>query len=189
MFAQPRLAFHNCTSIRLRQPHVLAAMGRGKGEPRGQTKQLRKSAKQKKAAKALKQHAPSGSPHHGGRGRNKEYRRRIQQETLQLIGSGRIVPRAALQTAVDACIISNMQDTVDSKPAAGQARFDTEVTVTNEDCCDCAVRLTKDLCADEPRVCMLNMASQRNPGGGYKNGAQAQVGVLAQLSSDERCAC
>lgn len=51
--------------------------------------------------------------------------------------------------------------------------------VSRDDVGDVAARLHAARAAGDPLVCVLNMASQRNPGGGYKNGAAAQVGPRA----------
>jgi uncharacterized protein (TIGR02452 family) len=53
-------------------------------------------------------------------------------------------------------------------------RYATQMTVVNGDCLEYACKVSKI----EADVCVLNMASRRNPGGGVINGADAQEEYL-----------
>jgi len=69
----------------------------------------------------------------------------------------------------------------------GQRLFTLEASVAPDDCCDAAFKLHNMRSRGDPLVCVLNMASQRNPGGGYKNGAAAQEEYLCRVSTLSAC--
>jgi uncharacterized protein (TIGR02452 family) len=59
-----------------------------------------------------------------------------------------------------------------------EQRYDTQITVVNGDCLEYA-HIVSEV---EDDVCVLNMASRRNPGGGVLNGAGAQEEYLFRCS-------
>lgn len=59
-----------------------------------------------------------------------------------------------------------------------EERYVTEITAVN---CDC-LAFARELCKEEKDVCVLNMASRQNPGGGVVNGAGAQEEYLFRCS-------
>ncbi|MBE6268014.1 MAG: TIGR02452 family protein [Bacteroidales bacterium] len=57
-------------------------------------------------------------------------------------------------------------------------RYNTQIAAVNDDC----LSFARKVCAIESDVCVLNMASRRNPGGGVLGGAGAQEEYLFRCS-------
>ncbi|HEY2367496.1 MAG TPA: TIGR02452 family protein [Polyangiaceae bacterium] len=110
-------------------------------------------------------------------------------ETLRIIADGRYATKGRNVDIGDA-IRGAVAGTVTYKPGEVVARRagganSTRVEVTNETTSSAGRRLAID--EKESRVCVLNFASARKPGGGFLGGAKAQEEDLARSSALYAC--
>jgi uncharacterized protein (TIGR02452 family) len=110
-------------------------------------------------------------------------------ETLRIIAEGRYSTKRGV-VEIGEAIRGAVASTVTYKPGdvaprqkGGAKTF--RVEVTNETTSAAGRRLTID--EKESRVCVLNFASARKPGGGFLGGAKAQEEDLARASALYAC--
>lgn len=113
----------------------------------------------------------------------------IAQNTLEILKAGyytassgtQVNIQAEIQDCIDRTlyydpeILSNIEQDILSRPA----QFSTEIEVKSETTLEGIQRLTTRF----DRVGVLNFASAKNPGGGFRTGAQAQEESLARSSA------
>jgi uncharacterized protein (TIGR02452 family) len=113
----------------------------------------------------------------------------LANETLRIIADGRYLAKGGF-VEIGAAIRSAVSGTVTYKPGDVAARQKSgtpshRVEVTNETTSSAGRRLAID--EKESRVCVLNFASARKPGGGFLGGAKAQEEDLARASALYAC--
>ena len=113
----------------------------------------------------------------------------VANETLRIIADGRYLAKGG-DVEIGEAIRSAVSGTVTYKPGDVAVRQKSgaashRVEVTNETTSSAGRRLAID--EKESRVCVLNFASARKPGGGFLGGAKAQEEDLARGSALYAC--
>ncbi len=113
----------------------------------------------------------------------------IAQETVEFVSAGRYTRANGqvvdLESMTRRCIELTRLDTSDAtaNPVLGShppQRLNTRIDVQNASALSLASRLAGEA---EGRIAVLNLASARNPGGGFLRGSQAQEESLARSSA------
>ncbi len=121
---------------------------------------------------------------------NRQNRKTIAEDTLQIIERGEYVPRPGSRVDIAVAIKAAVSDTRVYTPAELEELVDhsparvsgaTQFVVRNETTLSTARRLVVD--ARLQNVLCLNFASAKNPGGGFLGGSQAQEESLARSSA------
>ncbi len=113
----------------------------------------------------------------------------IARETLSIIEAGKYIAGGRTVDIADAIAHAVEETRVyrpgDVAPAPNRDARDTRIEVTGETTAAAGRRLV--LVEKLPRVCALNFASARKPGGGFLGGAKAQEEDLARASALYAC--
>ncbi len=116
---------------------------------------------------------------------NRAANRDIALDTLAFLEESQA--RWAHQVSIS--VLFNEEQLEDPCPAKeGRVANPARIEVTDETTLQALHRLTRECGAGPvPRVCVLNFASAKNPGGGFKKGSAAQEESLARSSSLYPC--
>ena len=114
---------------------------------------------------------------------NRHKRKMIAEETLKVIengqyhsGENKIDISSEIKSMVENTVLY-MPDDFEKKQS--KSGYFTKITLTTESTFSAAHRLV----SEGKKVCCLNFASAKNPGGGFLGGAQAQEECLARASA------
>lgn len=125
---------------------------------------------------------------------NREYRRKIAEETLQILKDGHFtsakgdkIDISGLQAKAESnTLVYSPQDSDEllSKSNFKENPIPTEISVTNQTTLDATRTLIDEGHKD---VLCLNFASAKNPGGGFLGGSQAQEESIARSTGLYQC--
>ena len=127
---------------------------------------------------------------------NRSQRAAIAAETLLILEQGYYLnmhgKRVPIKEELDYAVQASRHYTATAlselnilgKQGKGEEKFDTRISVSNETCLSAARQL---IMQGENKILCLNFASEKNPGGGFLSGSEAQEENLAKSSGLYPC--